>query len=100
MVGKVVGNVNRLLNSCSDNNCQICKDNYLICTQCKVNTYYFALQSKCVTLAEVPMFYGVDMPTQTILGCSDSNCETCANNRLNCNVCKASYLKVAQVYPD
>ena len=74
---------------CSNAACQLCKDNYLICSGCSAinGTYMYLFNGKCVPMGVIPEFYGVENITFRAQRCIDARCKYCKEDYLTCTLC-------------
>jgi hypothetical protein len=82
---------------CTDTNCDVCTDNYKICTECPVATALLIPdQGKCYLLTDTaPTGYGKKVVTgspTTLVQCVDTKCSNCFNSYDTCTKCIDGYV--------
>jgi hypothetical protein len=75
--------------SCQDPNCDKCKTDYTICTNCigPVSPQYFAYLGLCKLPSDFPISVGPDSSDYTGRSCADTSCETCLTTYTSCTKC-------------
>jgi hypothetical protein len=72
------------IEACHDPGCVKCKDDYMICTECRLATGYFLFGTGCIGMDNIPQGYGIDNQNYIIEKCTAG---------LGCLNCKMDYLK-------
>jgi hypothetical protein len=78
-----------VIEACWEPGCTHCQASSLVCTVCDTvaGMYLNASSSDCIHYTGIIDYFGADLPSGNILGCSDSNCIQCQQNRLVCTRC-------------
>jgi len=93
--GKDTANTVLTVKPCADTNCDLCTDNYQICTQCNDKSLLSPTPNKCY-VNDQPMPERLGKQTkesgQTILiPCSDARCINCHENYQLCTLCDKGF---------
>jgi hypothetical protein len=77
---------------CLDQQCILCRNDYLKCDQCKVasppDPQFYLYNSVCIAPDDIPSGFGADIATGSMMPCTDPNCDDCRFDRNNCTLCK------------
>jgi hypothetical protein len=77
---------------CLDQQCILCRNDYLKCDQCKMaslpDPQFYLYNSVCIAPDDIPSGFGADIATGSMMPCTDPNCDDCRFDKDNCTLCK------------
>jgi hypothetical protein len=74
---------------CTDTHCLDCRATIGQCQGCDTANHYFlnTTSKTCVLDTDILSGFGADLPTGTVLACSDAHCLSCQADRSICDTC-------------